>query len=471
VSHETQATTRKRLDSWKEIAEYLERDARTAMRWEEDGLPVRSVPGGQRRGVFAFTDEIDEWLATRDKGAESIAAETTSDETIAVGPGRAGAHRNRALVAAGMLVLIALVAAGWYVRVRSNHDLVFQVNGQTLRFHPVATIPLQGQLGAMTVADLNHDGDPDIVVGGAPTSRLAVLFNQNGKFSPPKYYEGCDSSMGPAVGDFDGDGNPDIAVACNRSREVQVWWGDDNGGFPSSLTMPGSIDSIRCVTGDLNHDGISDFIVDASGGGPMTVYLGHRDRTFTSETFEAGSNPHTPAIADVNGDGNLDILAACYSTGCRNLSLLLGNGDGTFRPAEQFATVGASWAVYVIDLTGDGIADVFTESINGEASLFTGLGQGKFLPGKVLSRPYSATLANAYSDHGHNYVVEMQLYPYEVRVLSFDSQGNATSSNGVATADSARFAFESDYNRDGHNDLAILFMRKNESYVTIYARK
>src|SRR5436853_3888283 len=63
MSSEVIITARKRLDSWKEIADYLGRDVRTAMRWERSlGLPVHRVPGGLRGGVFALVEEIDSWL-------------------------------------------------------------------------------------------------------------------------------------------------------------------------------------------------------------------------------------------------------------------------------------------------------------------------------------------------------------------------------------------------------------------------
>lgn len=58
----------RRLDSWKEIAEYLGRDVRTATRWESQGLPLHRVPGGKGRSVFAFTTEIDDWMAGRQPG-------------------------------------------------------------------------------------------------------------------------------------------------------------------------------------------------------------------------------------------------------------------------------------------------------------------------------------------------------------------------------------------------------------------
>src|SRR5579864_5440523 len=55
-----------RLDSWKEIADYLKRDVRTAIRWEKErGLPVHRVPGGKRQAVFAHQQEIDAWMSSR----------------------------------------------------------------------------------------------------------------------------------------------------------------------------------------------------------------------------------------------------------------------------------------------------------------------------------------------------------------------------------------------------------------------
>src|SRR5215469_12290929 len=65
------STARARLDSWKEIAAYIGRDIRTAMRWEKErGLPVHRVPGdGARQPVFAYKDELDEWLEQKEGSA------------------------------------------------------------------------------------------------------------------------------------------------------------------------------------------------------------------------------------------------------------------------------------------------------------------------------------------------------------------------------------------------------------------
>src|SRR5690349_275815 len=90
-----------RLDSWKEIAAYLNRDVRTVIRWEDKGLPVHRVPGGKRQAVFAYPAEIDAWLSgehNEQKHAEqapainsvSISPEDTSEPKLNLTDGKAG---------------------------------------------------------------------------------------------------------------------------------------------------------------------------------------------------------------------------------------------------------------------------------------------------------------------------------------------------------------------------------------------
>ena len=93
----------RRLDSWKEIAEYLGRDVRTAMRWESQGLPVHRVPGGKGTSVFAMTSEIDQWLT----GRSAVALPPPA----AVAPHASRRARWIAAIAAGVLLTIVIAAA------------------------------------------------------------------------------------------------------------------------------------------------------------------------------------------------------------------------------------------------------------------------------------------------------------------------------------------------------------------------
>ncbi len=106
-----------RLDSWKEIAEYVGRDVRTAIRWErERGLPVHRVPGGRRGAVFAYRHEIDEWLRGPGAAAGRNGAGTRVAEPAPVEPregdGSMGfAWRRPALLA--VLAVALLGTAAW----------------------------------------------------------------------------------------------------------------------------------------------------------------------------------------------------------------------------------------------------------------------------------------------------------------------------------------------------------------------
>src|SRR5215813_15119164 len=102
-------SARGRLDSWKEIADYLKRDTRTAIRWEQErGMPVHRVPGGKRQAVFAFTNEIDAWLLSQ----ESQPASDPARKPPVVGTGtEKGKRRARAIL--GLVVVIgACLVAG-----------------------------------------------------------------------------------------------------------------------------------------------------------------------------------------------------------------------------------------------------------------------------------------------------------------------------------------------------------------------
>lgn len=457
---------RQRLDSWKEIAEYLGRDVRTAMRWEQElGLPVHRVPGGLRRGVFAISEEIDAWIAKRGQSSSDPMPEPARQQVLSP------LHRTSVLIAVAILIGLSISLFFLKGRNPSPRELTFTLPDRTFRFEAVPSIPLAGNIGNFALGDLDHDGWPDIVIGGLPTRNFAVLMNRKGEFNQPNYIQGCPGSAAPAIADFDGDGNVDIAFACYSSNQAQVWWGDGKGGFSSSSTVTTGAEPIRCVAGDFNRDGISDLIVDASGGGRLTVLLGHRDRTFARSTYEAGSNPHVPFVADLDGDGVLDVVFACYAAGCHNLSLLRGIGDGTFGAAESIPVVAAAYSVFIADLTGDGIPDLFSGSLNGEESFLPGIGNGKFLPAKLAFRSAGLDMSTIFADHGRNYIFDMQIYPAELRMLSFDPQGNVAASNAVGLADNPRYIGSADFNNDGRNDIGTLIMKGNATYLTIYLQK
>lgn len=165
----------RRLDSWKEIADYLGRDTRTATRWESQGLPVHRVPGGKGASVFAFTDEIDVWMRGRQPEA---ATDIQAPATAAVTAQRRTPNRIVAVGVASALML-TLAAAVFVMRGAGTPDLVtlhvtatpteiaLAVESGTPqvihRFQPDLAVLIRGATARVT--DLNNDGDADVITG------------------------------------------------------------------------------------------------------------------------------------------------------------------------------------------------------------------------------------------------------------------------------------------------------------------
>src|SRR5437867_4133779 len=183
-----------------------------------------------------------------------------------------------------------------------------------------------------------------------------------------------------ATGDFNGDGVPDLVVAVGAAG-VSVLLGNGDGTFQPPLTFGAgsgaSASDSSVAVGDFNADGRLDLAVANSDSNNVSVLLGNGDGTFQAPlTFGAGSGASSVAVSDFNGDGKLDLVVTVGSAG---VSVLLGNGDGTFQAAVNYATGSSPYAVAVGDFNADGKVDLAIA--NGDAadvSVLLGNGDGTF---------------------------------------------------------------------------------------------
>ena len=279
-----------------------------------------------------------------------------------------------------------------------NLDLAVGINeiGQSVsillgdgtgNFTAVTKSPITAAGSPVLVQDFNGDGIPDLLLSDLNGSITILLGNGDGTFTmAPGSPFSTNYGVYPIVAaDFNGDGIPDLAIA--GGYYLTIWLGNGDGSFTevpiTSSSLYDAEDWDSMVTGDFNGDGIPDLAVhDLTINQSVTILLGNGDGTFsqkssyTLSTVSAGSATSL-TIGDFNGDGKLDLAVPVYGSS-GSLAILLGNGDGTFYSASGSPVAVEDWPnrVAVGDFNGDGIPDIFVAAQTSGQTLNILLGNG-----------------------------------------------------------------------------------------------
>ena len=328
---------------------------------------------------------------------------------------RSGVCRGRASLALAGVIVGAVVALLFVACPPALAQLSFSSSNQGA---------LKGRMPVAVVAsDFNGDSGLDVATAnqgflffGEGTDVL--LGNGSGGFFADNQFQGDGGADSVAVGDFNGDGHTDLVLANCCSGDVSVLLGAGDGSFaaPVDYMVGSGCTPNSVVVGFFNSDKTPDLAVASGGCNNVSILLGNGDGTFGAAQgfgIDVDVLPSQLATGDFNDDGNLDLVVASAAPNGLGASVLLGHGDGTFSSAPEVNNAGDTpQAVAVGDFNGDTIADLaFADDPsgpNGKISIVLGKGNGTFDQQQFIQYPIgSSTTSVAVGDFNDDSVLDV----------------------------------------------------------------
>jgi FG-GAP-like repeat len=248
----------------------------------------------------------------------------------------------------------------------------------------------------MTAGDFNRDGNLDLAVNMSGFDNFVVLNGDGtGGFTIKRHIPIDTLSKAVVSGDLNGDGLIDVVAVSQWGYNIKTYLGNGTGNFAFSKVLNGDGEPNRIQLADLNKDGNLDIVANAPSEGKILIYfgLGRGNFTNTALELEKYSNVFAIETGDVNNDSNPDIALAYFdnttSTGS-HLQILLGDGAGNFTVGQNIVINPQCNNIRIYDLNKDGKPDVILAGAGAEnvagvfISTYLGDGTGQFIQKQAI---------------------------------------------------------------------------------------
>ena len=319
----------------------------------------------------------------------------------------------------------------------------------------------------VAAAQLTRSGNVDLVFADYLSNQVVtVLGNGDGTFQKPVQFPAL-SPISLVVGDFDEDGNQDLAVLetsiGNGNGSIVIFLGDGTGHFKLSATYPTGAEPLSITAADFTGDGHLDLAVAHNEAGIVMVFFGTGKGTFHKRaTYKVAGQASGIAAGDLNGDGYPDLAITTYQAG-KSVATFMNDGTGKFGNRTYYRVDGWPTEIRIADLRNNGMQDLIVADTELGMDVWLNHGDGTFGQPTIYvpmfsgaEAPEDCTVADFNLDGNLDVACATNLDDS----YFFYGKGDGTFGSAIQIADTLHgqggFSIASgDFNNDGSPDLAI----------------